>query len=141
MAWIFFAFLSALATALISIFTKIGLKDADQTLAVTLQSIIACMLLAMFSYGYKKFDTQAISLFNLQAWLFIILGGICTGLSWIFYFAGLKHALASRLTVIEPLTFVMIVALSLLLLNEPMSGHMITGMICSVVGIYLIIMG
>ncbi len=141
MTWIFYAFLSALATALISIFTKIGLKDADQTLAVTLQSIIAAILLIVFSLLYKKLDTTAISSFNTQAWTFIILGGACTGLSWIFYFAGLKHAMASRLTVIEPLTFVMVVLLSLWLLKEPMSTHMITGMICALVGIYLIVVG
>lgn len=141
MTWIFYAFLSALATALISIFTKIGLKDADQTLAVTLQSIIATALLILFSFVYKKMDSSTISSFNFQGWMFIVLGGVSTGLSWIFYFAGLKHALASRLTVIEPLTFVMIVLLSLWFLNEPMSTYMISGMICALVGIYLIVVG
>ncbi len=62
-----------------------------------------------------------------HAWIFLILSGIATGLSWLFYFKALQSGEVSRVAPIDKLSVVITICLSFVLLKEPVSMRVIIG--------------
>ena len=86
--WLVCAILSAVFAALTSILAKIGIADVNSTLATAIRTVV---VLAM-SWG-MVFLTKAqggISEISRKSWLFLILSGLATGASWLFYSRALQ---------------------------------------------------
>ena len=62
-----------------------------------------------------------------HAWLFLILSGAATGLSWLFYFKALQSGDASRVAPIDKLSVPITICLAFLFLKEPVSPKVIVG--------------
>ena len=62
-----------------------------------------------------------------HTWVFLILSGIATGLSWLFYFKALQSGEVSRVAPIDKLSVVITIFLSFFLLKEPVSLKVIIG--------------
>ena len=76
---------------------------------------------------------------NKKSWLYLILSGITTSLSWIYYFNALKEGEASIVFPIEKLSVVVSIGLSYILLKERMTKKSIIGLILIVAGTYILI--
>ena len=65
--------------------------------------------------------------------LFLVLSGISTGLSWLFYFKAIQLGDVSRAAPVDKLSVVLTIILAFLLLKEPVSPKVIAGgvLICS----------
>lgn len=62
-----------------------------------------------------------------NTWLFLILSGAATGLSWLFYFKALQTGDASRVAPVDKLSVVITICLSFLFLKEPVNAKVIIG--------------
>ena len=62
-----------------------------------------------------------------HAWLFLVLSGVATGLSWLFYFKALQTGDVSRVAPIDKLSVVITICLSFLFLKEPVSLRVVAG--------------
>ena len=62
-----------------------------------------------------------------HSWLFLVLSGAATGLSWLFYFKALQTGDVSRVAPIDKLSVVITICLSFLFLKEPLSPKVILG--------------
>ena len=123
--WKYYALLSALFAALTAIFAKIGVKDINSDLATAIRtSIILLITWGIVLFGSHVGEIKDISR---HAWLFLILSGIATGLSWLFYFKALQSGDASRVAPIDKLSVVITICLSFLFLKEPVSLKVIIG--------------
>lgn len=60
-------------------------------------------------------------------WVFLVLSGIATGLSWLFYFKALQLGDVSRVAPIDKLSVVITIILSFFLLREPATPRVIVG--------------
>ena len=60
-------------------------------------------------------------------WLFLILSGVATGLSWIFYFAALQKGQASLVAPVDKSSLVMVLVLAALFLGEPLTWQKVLG--------------
>ena len=98
--WKFYALLSALFAALTAIFAKIGVAHVN---AGELKGV------------------------GPRTWIFLILSGLATGLSWIFYFHALQTGEASRVAPIDKLSVVFTILLAFLILREPLTPRVILG--------------
>ena len=94
MSWITYALLSAIFAAFTAILAKIGIKNVDSNLATAIRTIV----IVLFAWGivfyqgtYKQLNS--ISKYSL---VFLILSGIATGLSWLFYFRALQQSVPGR---------------------------------------------
>jgi transporter family protein len=58
-----------------------------------------------------------------RAWLFLVLSGLATGLSWLCYFRALQLGEASRVAPIDKLSVVFVIALAGIFLHERLSWH------------------
>lgn len=135
--WILFAFGSAFFAGLTSIVAKLGLSNIDSDLATAIRTII----IVIFSWimvgivGSFSSITQ-ISSFSL---LFLILSGLATGLSWIFYFHAIQLGDIHKVIPIDKSSIIMTMLLSFIILREPLDGLTILAMLLIGSGTFLMI--
>jgi transporter family protein len=135
--WKWYAILSAIFAALTAIFAKVGIKNIDSNLATAIRT---CVIL-LITWGIVLFSNHIGEIKSLtkQNWAFLILSGVATGLSWIFYFKALQLGDASKVAPIDKLSVVFTIILSFLILKEPFSWKVLLGG-CLIAGGSLIIL-
>ena len=119
--WKYYALLSALFAALTAVFAKIGVKEINSVLAT---SVILLITWGIVLAGNHTAGVKGISG---HTWIFLILSGAATGLSWLFYFKALQAGDVSRVAPIAKLSVVITICLSFLFLKEPVSLRVIIG--------------
>jgi transporter family protein len=115
-SWLIYAFLSALFAAATAILAKIGIKNVDSNLATAIRTII----ILLFAWGIVLFQGTFKELSSLSRYsmIFLILSGIATGLSWLFYFRALQLGNASQVAPIDKLSLVLTIVLAAVFLKE-----------------------
>lgn len=123
--WKYYALLSALFAALTAIFAKVGVKDINSDLATAIRTaIILCITWGIVLFGSHVGEIKDIPR---HSWLFLILSGAATGLSWLFYFKALQTGDVSRVAPIDKLSVVITIILSFLFLKEEVSLRVVLG--------------
>lgn len=117
--WIFYALLSALFAALTAIFAKIGVTQINSNLATAIRTVIVLFLI--WSIVLVKGELKEIANISKQNILFLILSGIGTGLSWIFYFKALQIGNVSQVAAIDKLSVAITIILSIIILKEALT--------------------
>lgn len=123
--WKVYALLSALFAALTAIFAKVGVKGIDSNLATAIRTTVVLLLTWGMVISGGHFG--AVKGIGRASWVFLILSGLATGLSWLFYFKALSLGDVSRVAPIDKLSVVFTVILAFLLLKEPVSPKVIVG--------------
>lgn len=123
--WKYYALLSAFFAALTAIFAKVGVKDIDSDLATAIRTTVVLLL----TWGIVLFGSHVADIRTIprHAWLFLVLSGLATGLSWLFYFKALRTGDVSRVAPIDKLSVVITICLSFLFLKEQVSLRVIAG--------------
>lgn len=123
--WKYYALLSALFAALTAIFAKIGVKDINSDLATTIRtSVVLCITWGIVVAGNHVGEAKGITA---HTWLFLVLSGAATGLSWLFYFKALQTGDVARVAPIDKLSVVITIGLALIFLKETVSARVIVG--------------
>lgn len=117
--------LSALFAALTAICAKVGVKDIDSDLATAIRTTVILLLTwGIALAGHHTTGWRAVTGYT---WVFLILSGVATGLSWLFYFKALQLGDVSRVAPLDKLSVVITVVLSFILLKEPVTPRVIAG--------------
>ncbi|MDR3091155.1 MAG: EamA family transporter [Clostridiales bacterium] len=137
--WIIFALLSAVFAAAVSILAKIGIEGVDSNLAVAVRTSVAFLLAwgIVFLSGAAK-GAAGLSRRSLA---FLVLSGAATGLSWLFYYKALQIGQASKVAPVDKLSVVLTVALSFIILKEPVSAKTAAGCLLIAAGALIIAKG
>ena len=100
--WKYYALLSALFAALTAIFAKIGVKDINSNLATAIRTTVILLL----TWGIVLFSGRLNEIKGIShhTWCFLLLSGLATGLSWLFYFKALQTGDVSRIAPIDKLS-------------------------------------
>jgi len=135
--WKYFALLSALFAALTAILAKIGLKGINSNLATAIRTVIILLL----AWGIVAFTGEMRDLKNLsrQNLTFLILSGVTTGLSWIFYFKALSTGPVSKVAPIDKLSVAITICLSAIFLHERLDMKAIVGGLLIIAGTFVLI--
>lgn len=123
--WKYYAILSAVFAALTAIFAKIGVTGVNSNLATAIRTVIILLI----TWGIVLFSGTVSSMKELTKnnWAFLILSGVATGLSWLFYFKALQMGNASKVAPIDKLSVIFTILLSFLILREPVSWKVMAG--------------
>ncbi|MDR1502412.1 MAG: EamA family transporter [Prevotella sp.] len=123
--WKYYALLSAIFAALTAVLAKVGVKDINGNLATAVRTSVVLFLAwgIVFFSGHLK-DVKELSKVNL---VFLILSGLATGLSWIFYFKALETGDVSKVAPIDKLSIVFVMVLAFIFLKEPIDIKTIAG--------------
>ncbi|CAN5335168.1 EamA family transporter [soil metagenome] len=135
--WWIFALLSALFAALTALFAKMGVKNIDSNLATAVRTTVV-MLLVWAIVTYKG-NLSSIQTFSKNTWVFLILSGLSTGLSWLFYFKAIQLGKLSQVAPIDKLSLVLTIVFSVMFLGEEISLKAAIGASLIVAGVFLMI--
>lgn len=129
--------LSALFAALTAILAKLGLKGINSNLATAIRTVVILLL----AWGIVVFSGEVRDMKNLtrQNLWFLILSGVATGLSWIFYFKALSTGPVSKVAPIDKLSVALTICLSAVLLGEPLDAKTIVGGLLIIAGTLVLI--
>ena len=130
--WLVFAILSAVFAALTSILAKVGISDVNSTLATAIRTVV---VLAM-SWG-MVFLTKVqggISEISRRSWIFLILSGLATGASWLFYYRALQLGEVSKVAPIDKMSIVITLVLAFVFLHEQFTAKSLIGAILLTAG-------
>ena len=123
--WKYYALLSALFAALTAICAKIGVKEINSNLATAIRTSIILLL----TWGIVLFSGRMNEIKDVSrhTWCFLVLSGLATGMSWLFYFKAMQTGDVSRVAPIDKLSVVITILLAFFLLKEPVNIKVIIG--------------
>lgn len=135
MDWLTLAALSALFAGLTAVLAKIGVASVPSNLATLVRTVVV----VGFATGVvlARGELSAVRSIPAKGWVFLGLSGVATGLSWLCYFAALKKGPISGVAPIDKLSFVVAMALGVLVLREPVRPLTLLGAVLITVGALL----
>jgi len=135
--WWIYALLSALFAALTAIFAKVGVKGIDSDLATAIRTVIILIL----AWGIALFKGSAENIGSLTRtnWIFLVLSGCATGLSWIFYFRALQLGKVSQVAPVDKLSVALAIVLSAVFLKESLTWQTGLGALLIISGTFVLI--
>lgn len=126
MMWKVFALLSAFFAALTAILAKVGVSGIDSNLATAIRTSVILVLTWAIALAVPHAGGGIAALTG-RNWLFLILSGLATGLSWLCYFKALQLGDASKVAPIDKLSVVFVIVLGMLFLHEPADPKVLVG--------------
>lgn len=114
--WALYAVLSALFAALTAILAKLGIKGVDSNLATAVRTTV--IILLAWSIVFATQAHSGVKNLTRQNWLFLILSGLATGLSWLFYYKAISVGDVSKVAPIDKSSIVLTLILSFVVLKE-----------------------
>ena len=114
--WLIYALLSAFFAAIVSILAKIGLIGVDSNLATAIRTVV----IILFAWGIVFFQGTLPQLKTISRTdlIFLVLSGLATGLSWIFYFKALQLGEVNKIVPIDRFSLVLATLLAVVFLRE-----------------------
>lgn len=123
--WILYALLSAVFAAFTSILAKIGIENVNSNLATAIRTVV--VLIMAWGIVFITGKQHEIVHIGQKSWLFLVLSGCATGLSWLFYYKALQLGDASRVVPIDKLSVVICMVLAYTILGETIDAKSIVG--------------
>lgn len=136
-SWLFYAVLSAVFAALTSILGKIGIQGIESNLGTAIRTIVVLVM----AWGIVWFQKKhvLIKAIDRKSWIFIMLSGLATGLSWLCYYRALQEGKASLVVPIDKLSIAVAIAFSYIFLKEKLTGKAFAGLLLVVSGTMLLL--
>lgn len=135
--WFVYAFLSALFAALTSVLAKVGVAGVNSNLATAIRTTV--ILVLAWSIVWMTGTNKQLTLVSPKSWTFLILSGLTTGGSWLFFYKALQMGTVSRVVSVDKFSVVLAILLSVLFLHEVVSlkvwlgsGLITAGVLCMV---------
>jgi transporter family protein len=135
--WWIYALLSALFASLTAIFAKVGVKNIDSDLATAIRTVV--ILILVWGIALYKGVIPSLQTFNKQNWIFRVLSGCATGLSWLFYFKALQIGKVSQVAPVDKLSVALTIILSVIFLKEALSWQTAIGALLIIAGTFVLI--
>jgi len=124
-SWLVFAFGSAFFAGLTALFGKIGVAGINSNLATFIRTVVILgVTAAILSWRDEWRPASAI---QPQTWLFLVLSGIATGLSWLCYYRALQLGPVGKVAPIDKLSVVFAILLGVLFVGETLSWPVVIG--------------
>lgn len=136
--WIAFALLSSLFAAATSILAKVGIDKVDSNLATAIRTVVVVIM--AWGMVFITNSQGGITSIDKKSWIFLILSGIATGLSWLCYYKALQIGDVSKVVPIDKLSIVFTLIFAFIFLHEKFNVKSIIGSILIVAGTFIMIL-
>ncbi|WP_186576989.1 EamA family transporter [Aquibacillus kalidii] len=134
---ILLALLAALFASFTAILAKIGIEKVDSNLATAVRTVV--VLLMAFIMVVITGQTGHLFSVSTTPLIFLILSGLTTGLSWIFFFKAIQIGDVSKVVPIDKASVVLTILLSFVVLKEPATFFVVSGGIIISIGTFVLI--
>ena len=123
--WLLFAVLSAVFGALTSILSKIGIDGVNSNLATAIRTVVVVGMAWLMVFVTHA--QSGLSDISKRSWIFLILSGLATGLSWLCYYKALQLGDASKVVPVDKMSVVLTLILAFVFLHEQFTWKSIVG--------------
>lgn len=114
--WFILALLSAVFAALTSILAKVGIDGVNSNLATAIRTVVVVVM--AWAMVFITNAQGGIGNITAKSWIFLILSGLATGVSWLCYYKALQIGEASKVVPIDKLSVVITLVLAFIFLHE-----------------------
>lgn len=130
--WMLYAVLSAVFAALTSILAKVGISGVESNLGTAIRTGVVLVMawIIVFSKGKHK-ELKTLDKHEL---VFIILSGIATGASWLFYYYAIQNGTVSVVVPIDKMSVLVTVIFSYIVFKEKLSKKALIGLCLMLLG-------
>jgi transporter family protein len=136
MTWLIWALLSAFFAAATALLAKVGVSGIDSNLATAIRTTVVFLFAWAIAIGMEQH--HAIAHIERRSWIFLILSGLGTGLSWLCYFRALQLGPASSVAPVDKLSVVLVIVFAWVFLGEHLSLLKLAGGSLITIGAILI---
>lgn len=136
--WIFYAILSAVFASLTAILGKVGIVGIESNLGTAIRTIVVLIMAWVVVFVTKK--QHEVKHIDLKSWIFIVLSGLTTGLSWLCYYKALQDGDASIVVPIDKLSILVTILFSYLFLKEKLTKKSFIGLLIMVAGTLILLL-
>ena len=133
--WILFAVSSAVFAGLTAVIAKMGIKDVDSDVAIAVRTTVVLIFSGIMVFMTKGYTSEISG----RSFIFLILSGIATGLSWICYFKALQIGDVNKVAPIDKSSTVLTIILAFIFLGERLTPEKTAGIILIGIGTYMMI--
>ena len=123
--WLVFAILSAVFAALTSILAKVGINGVNSNLATAIRTMVVLVMAWVMVFVTNA--QHGIGEISKRSWLFLILSGIATGISWLCYYKAMQMGDVSKVVPIDKLSVVITLVLAFVFLHEKFTVKSLVG--------------
>ena len=134
--WLVLALLSAIFAALTSILAKVGIEGVNSNLATAIRTVVVVVM--AWGMVFLTNAQNGIAEISKRSWLFLVLSGLATGVSWLCYYKALQLGDASKVVPIDKLSVVITLILAFVFLHEQFTTKSLIG--CILIGIGTMVM-
>ena len=135
--WFVYALLSALFAALTAILAKVGLQNINSNLAVAIRTIVVLVMAWSIVFITRK-QNDLVNI-DTRSLIFLVLSGIATGLSWLFYYRALQIGEVSKVMPVDKFSLVIGMVLAFIVLGESITLKTIIGGALITIGTFVLI--
>lgn len=135
--WWIYALLSAFFASLTAIFSKIGITNVNSNLATAIRTII--ILMVAWGIVLARGELRGVHSLSKHNLLYLVISGVATGLSWIFYFKALQIGKVSQVAPVDKLSIALTIVLSAIFLKEVLTVKTVVGALLIIAGTLVLI--
>ena len=136
--WWIYALLSAFFAALTTIFAKIGVENIDANLATAVRTVVVVFI--AWGIVLAQGNISQLTTVPSRTLLFLVISGVATGFSWLFYFKALQIGKAAQVAPIDKSSVVMVILFSAIFLHEPLTLKVIFGGLLIIIGTLVLVL-
>ena len=136
--WMWFALGSAVFAALTSILAKIGIEGVASNLATAIRTVVVVIM--AWGMVFLTHQQSGLKEISQKSWIFLILSGCATGISWLCYYKALQIGEASKVVPIDKLSVVITLILAFIFLHEEFTVKSLAGCILIGAGTLLMVL-
>jgi transporter family protein len=119
MNWFTWSLLSAVFAGITAILAKVGVEGVNSNLATAIRTSV--VLVFAWCMAIPTLRSSGVAPLGRRTWVFLVLSGLATGLSWICYFRALQIGKASQVAPVDKLSVAIAIVLAVVFLGERLS--------------------
>ena len=136
--WVVFAILSAIFAALTSILAKVGIDGVNSNLATAIRTVVVVAM--AWGMVFLTNAQSGLTQISRKSWIFLILSGLATGASWLYYYKALKIGDVTKVVPIDKLSVVITLILAFVFLHEEFTIKSLIGCVLIAVGTLIMVL-
>ena len=123
--WALFALGSAFFAGLTALLGKLGVAGINSNMATLIRVVVIAVVTA--GIVSTRSEWQRLDTIAPRTWVFLVLSGIATGLSWLCYYRALQLGPVSKVAPIDKLSVVVAIVLGVVFAGEALTWPVAIG--------------
>lgn len=136
--WLIYAILSAVFASATSILGKLGMEGIPSNYGTAVRTGVVLVMAWVVVFLQKK--QSKVKGGGKTSWIFLILSGVTTGMSWLCYYRALQEGPASIVVPIDKLSILITILFARVFLKERLTKKAVVGLVLLVAGTLVLLL-